>query len=128
MKILSSHISLKNVRFHARHGVMSLERTVGADFTVNLTVSTDLSKAADSDNVDDTVNYAILYDILHEEMNIPSQLLEHVAARVARRILERFSHVKTVDIEITKCNPPMQADCDGAAVRMVFEQSSLGKA
>lgn len=122
MTILSSHISLKNVRFHARHGVMSQERTVGADFTVNLTVSTDLSKAAETDNVNDTVNYAALYDMLHEEMNIPSQLLEHVAGRVAQRIMESFSTITTVDIEIIKNNPPIHADCDGAAVRMVFER------
>ena len=122
MTFLSSHISLKNVRFHARHGVMPQERTVGADFTVNLTVSTDLSKAAETDNVADTVNYAVLYDILHEEMNIPSQLLEHVAGRVAQRIMETFPTIMTVDVEITKNNPPMQADCDGAAVRLVFER------
>lgn len=122
MTLLSSHISLKNVRFHARHGVMPQERTVGADFTVNLTVSTDLSKAAETDNVADTVNYAVLYDILHEEMNIPSQLLEHVAGRVAQRIMETFPTIMTVDVEITKNNPPMQADCDGAAVRLVFER------
>ena len=122
MTLLSSQISLKNVRFHARHGVMPQERTVGADFTVNLTVSTDLSKAAETDNVADTVNYAVLYDILHEEMNIPSQLLEHVAGRVAQRIMETFPTIMTVDVEITKNNPPMQADCDGAAVRLVFER------
>lgn len=122
MTLLSSHISLKNVRFHARHGVMPQERTVGADFTVNLTVSTDLSKAAETDNVADTVNYAVLYDILHEEMNVPSQLLEHVAGRVAQRIMETFPTIMTVDVEIIKNNPPMQADCDGAAVRMVFER------
>ena len=122
MTLLSSHISLKNVRFHARHGVMPQERTVGADFTVNLTVSTDLSKAAETDNVADTVNYAVLYDILHEEMNVPSQLLEHVAGRVAQRIMETVPTIMTVDVEIIKNNPPMQADCDGAAVRMVFER------
>lgn len=122
MTLLSSHISLKNVRFHARHGVMPQERTVGADFTVNLTVSTDLSKAAETDNVADTVNYAVLYDILHEEMNVPSQLLEHVAGRVAQRIMETFPTIMTVDVEIIKNNPPMQADCDGAAVRLVFER------
>ncbi len=123
MKLLSSHISLKNVRFHARHGVMPQERIVGADFTVNLTVEVDLSKPASTDNVDDTVNYATLYNILSEEMNIASQLLEHVAERAAKRIMATFEQVKTVDIEITKCNPPMQADCDGAAVKMVFERT-----
>ena len=122
MKNLSSHITLKNVRLYARHGVMPQERTVGGDFTVNLTVSADLSKAAETDDVADTVNYATLYDILREEMNIPSQLLEHVAGRVAQRIMERFPTITSVDIEITKNNPPMQADCDGASVRMVFAE------
>ena len=36
MRITSSYISLRNVRFHAFHGVMPQERKVGADFLVNV--------------------------------------------------------------------------------------------
>lgn len=118
----TSSIHLKNVRFHAFHGVMPQERATGGDFVVNLTVMADLSRAVTTDRVEDTVNYAALYDVLRDEMNIPSNLLEHVAGRIAEQVFRRFPSVSAVDVEIVKRNPPMGADCDGAAVRMVFHR------
>ena len=60
MRITASYISLRNVRFHAFHGVMPQERRVGAYFLVNLRVGYPLEKAMRSDEVADTLNYAAL--------------------------------------------------------------------
>ena len=120
--LTSSHILLKNVRFHAFHGVMPQERTTGGDFTVNLSVEVDLQQAALTDRVEDTVNYAVLYEILREEMDIPSNLLEHVAGRVAERVMSRFADIQTVEVEIVKNNPPLKGECEGAAVKMTFNK------
>lgn len=120
--LTNSYIHLKNVRFHARHGVMPQERTTGGDFVVNLSVEVDLTRATQTDRVEDTVNYAVLYDILRQEMGVASNLIEHVAGRVARQVLQTFPRVHTVDVEIVKKNPPMGAECDGASVRMVFKR------
>jgi dihydroneopterin aldolase len=69
-----------------------------------------------SDEVADTLNYAELYDLVKEEMAIPSKLLEHVAGRIVKGINERFPKVSSIELKITKKNPPMGADCDGAGV------------
>ena len=118
MRVTSSYISLRNVRFHAFHGVMPQERRVGADFLVNLRVGYPWEKAMRTDEVGDTLNYAALYAVVKAEMMLPSSLLEHVAGRMADAIVRHFPQVTSIDLELTKQNPPMGADCDGASVEI----------
>ena len=82
MKSEESYIFLRNVRFHAFHGVLPQERQVGGDFLLTLQVGYPFAKAMESDDVADTLNYATLFDLAKREMDIPSQLLEHVAAPI----------------------------------------------
>ena len=109
---------LREVRFHAFHGVMPQERKVGADFTVSLKVGIDLSAPMVTDSVADTLNYATLYEVVKKAMAQPSQLLEHAAGRIGRDVIAAFPQVKTVDVMLTKLNPPMGADCQGAGVEL----------
>ena len=116
MKVESSYIFLRNVRFHAFHGVMPQERQVGGDFLLSLRVDYPLAKAMESDDVADTLNYATLFDLAKREMDIPSQLLEHVAGRIVNAVMTAFPTVTSIDVELTKVNPPMGADSEGAGV------------
>jgi dihydroneopterin aldolase len=118
MKIKSSYITLTNVRFRALHGVLPQERRVGGDYLLTLRVGFDVSRAVQSDDVADTLNYATLYETARQEMAVPSQLLEHVAGRIGQRVLSEWPEVTTVDLTLTKENPPMGADCDGASVEL----------
>lgn len=118
MIVESSYITLREVRFHAFHGVMPQERKVGADFTVTLRVKADLSRPVFSDNVGDTLNYAALYEVLKREMAQPSRLLEHIAGRIGQAVFDSFPQVETVDVMLAKLNPPMGADSEGAAVEL----------
>ena len=52
-------------------------------------------------------------DIIAREMAIPSQLLEHVAGRTAKAILNELPMAQYVYISITKDNPPMGIDSMG---------------
>ena len=120
MRISQSSVFIREARFHAYHGVFEQERRVGADFIVTLSVESSLALAVDHDAVDVTLNYASLYDIVRSEMQVPSDLLEHVAGRIARTIFSRFPQVLSADVTVTKLNPPMGADCQGAGVRIRF--------
>lgn len=118
MRLTASYIHLQHVRFHAFHGVMPQEQQVGADFLIDLRVGYPLEQAMKSDEVGDTLNYASLYDLLAREMQQPSKLLEHVAGRIAEAIGKAFPQVTSIDLELTKINPPMGADCEGASVEI----------
>lgn len=118
MKIKDSYIELQDVRFHAFHGVMPQEGRVGADFLVSVRVGIAFEKAMQSDDVEETLNYAELYQLVQREMVIPSKLLEHVAGRIVKAIVKAFPDVTSIDLKLTKLNPPMGADCAGASVEI----------
>ncbi|WP_281801246.1 dihydroneopterin aldolase [Segatella maculosa] len=118
MKIKNSCIFLNGLRFHAFHGVMPQERLTGNDYRVDLKIDFPLEKAVGSDNVDDTLNYATVYIAVKEEMDVPSQLIERVAYRIADRLFRTFKAINEVEIKVEKCNPPMGADCEGAGVEL----------
>lgn len=118
MKVTSGYIYLKEVRFHAFHGVMPQERMVGADFLVSLRIGYDFSNAMLTDKIDDTLNYAEVCHLVKQEMGQPSALLEHVAGRIAETLIHRFPMVRSIDLSLTKENPPIGMDCEGAGVEL----------
>lgn len=120
MKLMSSKIYLRNVRFHAFHGVLPQERIVGNDYLVNLVLDYDFSSAMKTDDLQETLNYAEVYQKVREEMAVPSKLLEHVAGRIAHRLFSDFPEIQKLQLSITKVNPPMGADSDGAGVEVVL--------
>ncbi len=118
MRFDKGYILLRDLRFHAFHGVLPQERQVGGNFVVDLRVGYPLAQALDSDQVDDTLNYASLYELVSREMKQPSALLEHVAGRIAQAIEKAFPQTISIDLTLTKQNPPMGADCKGAGVEI----------
>jgi len=113
-----NNIFINGLRIYAFHGVMQQERQVGGWFRVSVSVDCDFTKAMQTDSVEDTVSYAELLNIVQQEMAKPSQLLEHVAGRMAKEITSRFAEVTTARITLTKENPPMGANCEGAGVEV----------
>ena len=97
MKQTEGYVFLKDVRFHAFHGVMPQERKVGADFLVNLRIGYPIERAMETDEVGDTLNYAEVYALVAEEMKQPSKLLEHVAERIVRSICLHFPLATSID-------------------------------
>lgn len=118
MTLNESFIYINDLRFHAFHGVMPQERLTGNDYSVDIRIGYDVSEAMISDDVDDTANYAEINKIVGQEMLIPSQLVERVAYRIADRISRRYPTVSTIDIKVTKLNPPFGADCKGAGIEL----------
>lgn len=118
-----SSIFLRNVRLYAYHGVMEQERRVGAWFEVSVKVGYDFAKAMETDEVSDTLSYADLLEVVKREMAVPSNLLEHVAGRIVRAIRTTFPQVYSIDLKLTKLNPPMGADCDGAGVKLCWRNN-----
>ena len=111
-------IFLRQVRFHAFHGVLDQERRVGNDYVINVVAECDFTHAMLTDELEDTVSYADIYRVVKEEMAIPSKLLEHVAGRIGERLFNEFPSLQSLDISIMKVNPPFGADCEGAGVEV----------
>lgn len=124
MKTLTeSYVHIDGIRLHARHGVLPQEQLTGNDYIINVRASYDISRAMQTDDVADTLNYAEVYNIIKEEMSVPSKLIEHVAGRIADRLMDSYSQISSIMLRITKCNPPMGADCNGAGVEILVKRT-----
>lgn len=121
--LTESYIHIDGIRLHARHGVLPQEQLTGNDYIINVRVGYDISRAMQTDDVVDTFNYAEVYNIIKEEMNIPSKLIEHVAGRIADRLMDSYADISSVMLRITKGNPPMGADCNGAGVEIIVKRT-----
>lgn len=113
------YVYLERMLFFAYHGVMPQETIVGNTFRVDLKLKTNFSRAATTDEVEGTINYATVYEAVKQEMAIPSKLLEHVCNRIVKRLLEDFPAIETIEIRLSKQNPPMGADIGWAGVEML---------
>ncbi|MDR1729505.1 MAG: dihydroneopterin aldolase [Prevotellaceae bacterium] len=109
-------ILLENMKFHAFHGVLPEERMVGNAYSVTVRFAFDFSKAAREDDLDETINYAEVYELVKSEMQQASKLIEHVAQRISDRILDRFPQIKSLEVQLSKHNPPVSGEVERATV------------
>lgn len=122
---MKSYIFLDQLKFYAFHGVGAQETLVGNEFTVDLRLKVDISRAAQTDEVNDTVSYADVFEAVKAEMNIPSKLLEHVAGRIVKRLFQDFKTIESIELKLAKRNPPMGADLLSAGVVLQYERGDL---
>jgi dihydroneopterin aldolase len=104
---MTGKIVLTDMRFYAFHGVCSQEKAVGNHFLVSLSLTASLDRAAASDDLDDTINYADVYETVKREMDVPSRLVEHVAARIISSLKNRFPQILETELSLSKLNPPI---------------------
>lgn len=102
-----SKITLENMQFHAYHGCLDVEKEDGNLFLVTLTLELDTTLAEKTDNLYDTLNYQEVYDVVKREMEIPSNLIEHVAKRILGSVKKSFPQIDSLNIEFAKTNPPL---------------------
>lgn len=103
---------------YAYHGCLVEESQIGSDYIVDLEVEADLSKAAKTDELVDTVDYVQLQSIVSREMAIRSKLLEHVAQRIIDSVLSEIKMVHKVSVSVAKMNPPIGGDVAEVCVIM----------
>lgn len=89
------------------HGHNPAERKLGQTFTADLEVTLDTQRAAATDRLEDTLSYPILEKIARNILEgEPANLLETVAERIARAILEQ-PRVVQVTVRVSK-RPPLR--------------------
>lgn len=100
-------IKLSGMDFKAFHGLYPEERQNGNRFTVDISFEADTTRAEVSDAIDDTIDYSALYSLVQIEMNQPSNLLEHIAARIKNAINAYKPGIANLQVAVTKHNPPV---------------------
>lgn len=115
----NAEITVSRIRIRAFHGVHPQEQKLGTDFFVTITATAQVDeKAWKDDQLEGTVDYSRFVAIAQREMAVTSQLLEHVAARIAASVLDECPLVEKVSVTLEKQNPPLGVLCDGTSVKI----------
>jgi len=101
-------VEVNGIECYAYHGCMSEESVLGGKYIVDVSIETDFSKAAKTDELGDTIDYVRIKEIVTEEMAIRSKLIEHVGQRITSRFKKEFDYFIESYVKIKKVNPPIK--------------------
>lgn len=111
-------IEIENMEFYSFHGHFREERIVGNKFLVNLTIETDMTVPARTDNLKDAVNYQKAYEIVKQQMDIKSYLLENIAGRILDALFTEMKGIQKATVKVSKLNPPLGGKISSVSVEM----------
>ncbi len=111
-------IELEEMEFYAYHGCFKEEQVVGNRFLVNISLSTDCTTAAETDQISDALNYVTIYQLAKEQVMQNSHLLEHLTKRIIDSIIDQFPQIDTLKVKVSKMNPPMGGQMKCVSVTM----------
>lgn len=117
-------ILLEGMEFFAYHGVYQEEREKGQNFSIDLEILADYSKACRTDKLEDSIDYVQVYELIKAEMEIPSSLLENLAQRIIDSIRKKFDQIESMKVKITKLQPPISGKLKGIGIELAYNKNS----
>ncbi|MBK9190607.1 MAG: dihydroneopterin aldolase [Crocinitomicaceae bacterium] len=111
-----NEVEVSGIEVFAYHGCMEEEARLGGKFIVDVVVTTDFMKAAQTDELVDTIDYVRMREIVVEEMGIRSKLIEHVGYRILNRYRQEFKNMIKARIKVRKLNPPIKGAVKEVAI------------
>ena len=119
---MGDRIELVGIRGHGFHGVFEDERLNGQEFVVDLTIHCDLSKAARSDDLADTIHYGDLATKVHQIIEgEPMDLIEALAERIAAEVLTN-QIVDKISVTVHKPSAPISVPFSDVSVTITRER------
>ena len=109
-------IAIEGMEFHAFHGLLEEEQKIGGRFAVDILIETNFSEAARADDIRGTVNYQEIYNLVKKEMALPSKLIEHVAQRILKTILDKIQDIDQLEVKVIKYRPPVNGVIEKVSV------------
>jgi dihydroneopterin aldolase len=111
-------ISLTGITAFGHHGVFDAERQQGQHFVVDVSCTLDLSAAATTDDLGQTIDYgALARAVVADVERDPLNLIEALADRIAVTCL-RYDAVQCVEVTVHKPQAPMPVDVSDVAVTL----------
>lgn len=111
-----SVIELQRISGYGYHGVLPEERREGQHFSVDVSYALDMRRAAESDELIDTVSYADIAQRVHRRIvGEPVKLLETLAHRIADDVLVS-GPISAVTVRIHKPQAPISVPFEDVVV------------
>ena len=109
-------VEVNGIKIYAHHGCLPQEEKIGGNYLVDVCIETDFSKAAELDQLSETVDYVVVNKIVKEEMGVRSKLIEHVGQRIVKRIHSEMNNIHFVRLKVVKICPPINGDVNNVAI------------
>jgi 7,8-dihydroneopterin aldolase/epimerase/oxygenase len=117
-------ISLTGISAFGHHGVYDFERQQGQQFVVDVSCTLDLSSAASSDDLAQTIDYGALAQAIAADVERdPLNLIEALADRIALTCL-RYDAVQCVEVTVHKPQAPMPVDVADVTVTLTRSRTT----
>jgi dihydroneopterin aldolase len=111
-------IRLVGMTFQAKHGLMPHEKEVAQRFDVDVELTGDFERAAETDDISQTYNYARIYRIVEQTVRERSfNLIEALAVSIANAILAVYSDL-VVRVVVRKPNAPLPGPIETVEVEV----------
>ncbi len=118
----ADRITVRGLRAHGYHGVLTDERQTGQVFVVDAVLELDTGAAAERDELSRTVDYAALAQRLAAVVaGPPVDLIETLAARLAAVCLDD-ERVTATEITVHKPHAPVDVPVEDVAVTIRRER------
>jgi dihydroneopterin aldolase len=117
-------ISLTGISAFGHHGVYDFERQQGQQFVVDVSCTLDLSSAASTDDLAQTIDYGALAQAITADVERdPLNLIEALADRIALTCL-RYDAVQCVEVTVHKPQAPMPVDVADVTVTLTRSRTT----
>lgn len=110
-------IVIEGLKINTVVGCFNWERQIKQPLLLDLTIHNDLQRAAQSDELDDTLNYALICELAaHAIEHAQPKLIEHAAHLVLKKLFETFPTIESIIITIRK--PAIIAEAQSVGIRL----------
>lgn len=114
---------LNQMAFYGYHGLYPEENKLGQRFYADTELMLDLSKSANSDDMDDSIDYGDVYECVRGVMEgSPKNLIETVAEQISVELFQRFPQLQACTIKVTKPDPPIPGHYQSVGVELFRER------
>ena len=113
MKFCDGAVSVRGMKFMARHGVFQDERALPQPFEVDVEVRGDFSRAMRTDELDDSYDYRHIVDSVRTVMEGNSiSLIERIAAEILEKVSRNAPYGSLVTVRVRKPAAPLDVPFD----------------
>ena len=106
-------INLQNMAFYGYHGNLPSENELGQRFFVDISMALDVSKAGQSDQLEDSINYAGIYERTKAIVEgKPHRLIERVGTLIADDLWNTYDGIVGLSVTVRKPEAPIPGVLD----------------
>jgi 7,8-dihydroneopterin aldolase/epimerase/oxygenase len=109
-------ILVEGISVYAYHGCLEEEARIGCNYLVDVTMETDFSEAAKTDELSKTIDYVTVYNVVKAQMAIRSKLIEQVGQRIVDELKKELKGLNSIIVKVTKLNPPMNGNVEKVSI------------